>query len=89
MYSKDIQQINLNFTFPTPAQFVKSDKALKLGLVDEVVPMDQVMTAAKKQVTKFLEIPDVGRSIVKEGLRKADIEEFNEREKAMLDSMPA
>ncbi|PIK33599.1 putative enoyl-CoA delta isomerase 1, mitochondrial, partial [Apostichopus japonicus] len=75
-------------------QLLESDQALKEGLVDEVVPLDQVMTVAKKEVAKWLEVPDIGRARVKAGIRENDLEVFRkDRDKdatlfARLNSSP-
>lgn len=64
------------------AALIKSREALELGLVDEVVPMDEVMTASKKHVAKLLEIPDVGRTRIKEDMQKEAVEEFHQLREA-------
>lgn len=47
----------------------ESDEAYKIGLVDEVVPMDDMLPASKQQVTKWLSIPDHARVSVKKAMR--------------------
>lgn len=56
-----------------------SAEACKLGLVEEVTPMDQVMTAARREVKQWLEIPDSARASMKMELRRKVIQEMINR----------
>lgn len=49
-------------------------EALKIGLVDQLVPEDQVLTTATKTMTKWLAIPDHARQITKSMMRKPTID---------------
>jgi len=57
--------------------FIKADEALSIGLVNKVVPADQLFTEAKKMATRFAERGAVAlrlaKSCVNEGL-KMDLE---------------
>uniref|UniRef100_A0A3P8YBT0 Enoyl-CoA delta isomerase 1, mitochondrial n=1 Tax=Esox lucius TaxID=8010 RepID=A0A3P8YBT0_ESOLU len=48
--------------------------ALKIGLVDQLVPQDQVLTAAQENMAKWLAIPDPARQITKSMMRKQTID---------------
>ncbi|XP_069566255.1 enoyl-CoA delta isomerase 1, mitochondrial [Brachyistius frenatus] len=50
--------------------------ALKIGLVDQIVPEDQVLAAATKTMTKWLAIPDHARQITKSMMRKPTIDKL-------------
>ncbi|XP_022092708.1 enoyl-CoA delta isomerase 1, mitochondrial-like isoform X2 [Acanthaster planci] len=41
------------------------EEALKIGLVDEVAPLDSVVDRAREQVIKWLKIPDYARVVTK------------------------
>ncbi|KAJ8045219.1 Enoyl-CoA delta isomerase 1, mitochondrial [Holothuria leucospilota] len=56
-----------------------SAEACKLGLVEEVTPMDQVLTAARREVKQWLEIPDSARASMKMELRRKVIQEMIDR----------
>lgn len=56
--------LQLGTLFP-PAQ------ALKVGLVDEVVPEDQVHSKARSVMAKWFTIPDHSRQLTKSMMRKA------------------
>ncbi|KAL1779362.1 enoyl-CoA delta isomerase 1, mitochondrial [Sigmodon hispidus] len=56
--------LQLGMLFP-PAE------ALKLGLVDEVVPEDQVQSKARSVMAQWLAIPDHARQLTKSMMRKA------------------
>ncbi|XP_023122702.1 enoyl-CoA delta isomerase 1, mitochondrial [Amphiprion ocellaris] len=49
-------------------------EALKVGLVDQLVPEDQVLTTATKTMSKWLAIPDHARQITKSMMRKPTID---------------
>uniref|UniRef100_A0A3Q1FJV8 Enoyl-CoA delta isomerase 1, mitochondrial n=1 Tax=Acanthochromis polyacanthus TaxID=80966 RepID=A0A3Q1FJV8_9TELE len=49
-------------------------EALKIGLVDQVVPEDQVLTTATEAMSKWLAIPDHARQITKSMMRKSTID---------------
>ncbi|XP_027140654.1 enoyl-CoA delta isomerase 1, mitochondrial [Larimichthys crocea] len=50
--------------------------ALKIGLVDQLVPEDQVLATATKTMTKWLAIPDHARRITKSMMRKPTIDKI-------------
>ncbi|XP_053708718.1 enoyl-CoA delta isomerase 1, mitochondrial [Synchiropus splendidus] len=49
-------------------------EALKIGLVDQVVPQDQLMTAAAETMQQWLAIPDHARQLSKSMMRKPTID---------------
>ncbi|XP_029945554.1 enoyl-CoA delta isomerase 1, mitochondrial-like isoform X2 [Salarias fasciatus] len=49
-------------------------EALKIGLVDLVVPEDQVLSTAKKTITKWCAIPEYARQLSKLMVRKSTID---------------
>ncbi|XP_074511281.1 enoyl-CoA delta isomerase 1, mitochondrial-like [Sebastes fasciatus] len=51
-------------------------EALKIGMVDQVVPEDQVLTTAMQAMTKWLAIPDHARQITKSMMRKPTIDKL-------------
>ncbi|XP_029015300.1 enoyl-CoA delta isomerase 1, mitochondrial [Betta splendens] len=51
-------------------------EALKIGLVDQLVPEDQVLTTALQIMTKWLAIPDHARQITKSTMRKPTIDKL-------------
>lgn len=56
-----------------------SAEACKIGWVEEVTPLDQVMTAAKRELKQWLEIPDSGRTLMKMDIRRKEIQEIIDR----------
>ncbi|TKS92413.1 Enoyl-CoA delta isomerase 1, mitochondrial [Collichthys lucidus] len=59
-----------------------SSDALKIGLVDQLVPEDQVLATATKTVTKWLAIPDHARQITKSMMRKPTIDKLTSNREA-------
>ncbi|XP_067089568.1 enoyl-CoA delta isomerase 1, mitochondrial [Osmerus mordax] len=53
-----------------------SPEALKIGLVDQLVPEEQVLTTATETMTKWLAIPDHARQITKSMMRKQTIDKL-------------
>lgn len=51
-------------------------EALKVGLVDELVPEDKVLDTATETMTKWLAIPDHARQITKSMMRKPTIDKL-------------
>uniref|UniRef100_A0A3Q4B5B8 Enoyl-CoA delta isomerase 1, mitochondrial n=1 Tax=Mola mola TaxID=94237 RepID=A0A3Q4B5B8_MOLML len=51
-------------------------EALKIGLVDQLVPEDQILTTATQTMTKWLAIPDHARQITKSMMRKPTIDKL-------------
>nr|XP_046271166.1 enoyl-CoA delta isomerase 1, mitochondrial-like [Scatophagus argus] len=51
-------------------------EALKIGLVDQLVPEDEVLTTATQTMTKWLAIPDHARQISKSMIRKPTIDKL-------------
>ncbi|KAG5279388.1 hypothetical protein AALO_G00077260 [Alosa alosa] len=50
--------------------------ALKIGLVDQLVPQESVLSTATETMTKWLAIPDHARSITKSMMRKPTIDKL-------------
>ncbi|RXN26639.1 enoyl- delta isomerase mitochondrial-like isoform X1 [Labeo rohita] len=51
-------------------------EALKVGLVDELVPEDKVLSTATETMTKWLAIPDHARQISKSMMRKPTVDKL-------------
>ncbi|KAM4531814.1 enoyl-CoA delta isomerase 1, mitochondrial [Odontesthes bonariensis] len=51
-------------------------EALKIGLVDQLVPEDQVLTTATQTMSKWLTIPEHARQITKSMMRKPTIDKL-------------
>uniref|UniRef100_A0A672G5T0 Enoyl-CoA delta isomerase 1, mitochondrial n=1 Tax=Salarias fasciatus TaxID=181472 RepID=A0A672G5T0_SALFA len=51
-------------------------EALKIGLVDQLVPEDQVLSTAEKTMAKWFAIPEHARQITKSMMRKATIDKL-------------
>ncbi|XP_064870027.1 LOW QUALITY PROTEIN: enoyl-CoA delta isomerase 1, mitochondrial-like [Oncorhynchus nerka] len=50
--------------------------ALKIGLVDQLVPEDQVLSTAQDTMSKWLAVPDHARQITKSMMRKQTIDKL-------------
>jgi len=50
--------------------------ALRVHLVDEVVPDTEVVEAARQAVLKYLTIPDYARELTKRALRKPTLDKL-------------
>ncbi|XP_043087646.1 enoyl-CoA delta isomerase 1, mitochondrial-like [Puntigrus tetrazona] len=61
--------LQLGLLYPAP-------EALKIGLVDELVPEDKVLSAATETMKKWLAIPDHARQITKSMMRKPTIDKL-------------
>ncbi|KAI3360224.1 hypothetical protein L3Q82_014534, partial [Scortum barcoo] len=59
-----------------------STEALKIGMVDQLVPEDQVLTTATQTMTKWLAIPDHARQISKSMMRKPTIDKLTSNREA-------
>ncbi|CAB1414436.1 unnamed protein product [Pleuronectes platessa] len=59
-----------------------SSEALKIGLVDQLVPEDQVLTTATETMTKWLAIPDHARQLSKSMMRKPTIDKLTSNREA-------
>ncbi|XP_045897474.1 enoyl-CoA delta isomerase 1, mitochondrial [Micropterus dolomieu] len=57
-------------------------EALKIGLVDQLVPEDQVLTTATQTMAKWLAIPDHARQITKSMMRKPTIDKLTSNREA-------
>ena len=57
-------------------------EALKIGLVDQLVPEDQVLTTATQTMTKWFAIPDHARQISKSMMRKPTIDKLTSNREA-------
>lgn len=51
-------------------------EALRIGLVDQLVPQEQLLDTAAQTMTKWLAIPDHARQITKSMMRKATIDKM-------------
>ncbi|PWA28953.1 hypothetical protein CCH79_00019625, partial [Gambusia affinis] len=60
----------------------KPAEALKIGLVDQLVPEDQVLSAATQTMTNWLAIPEHARQITKSMMRKPTIEKLRSNREA-------
>ncbi|XP_041813152.1 enoyl-CoA delta isomerase 1, mitochondrial [Chelmon rostratus] len=60
----------------------KPSDALTVGLVDQLVPEDQVLTTATQTMTKWLAIPDHARQITKSMMRKPTIDKLTSNREA-------
>ncbi|XP_026180019.1 enoyl-CoA delta isomerase 1, mitochondrial isoform X2 [Mastacembelus armatus] len=57
-------------------------EALKIGLVDHLVPEEQVLTTATQTMTKWLAIPDHARQITKSMMRKPTADKLTSNREA-------
>ncbi|RVE69034.1 hypothetical protein OJAV_G00073790 [Oryzias javanicus] len=57
-------------------------EALKVGLVDQLVPEEQILATATQTMTKWLAIPDHARQITKSMMRKATIDRLTSNREA-------
>lgn len=57
-------------------------EALNVGLVDQIVPQDQLLDTAAKTMTKWLAIPDHARQITKSMMRKATVDRMTSNREA-------
>ncbi|XP_041829929.1 enoyl-CoA delta isomerase 1, mitochondrial [Melanotaenia boesemani] len=57
-------------------------EALKIGLVDQLVPEDQVLTTAMQTMTKWLAIPEHARQITKSMMRKPTVDKLTSNREA-------
>nr|XP_033499779.1 enoyl-CoA delta isomerase 1, mitochondrial [Epinephelus lanceolatus] len=57
-------------------------EALKIGLVDQLVPEDQVLTTATQMMSKWLAIPDHARHLTKSMMRKPTIDKLTSNREA-------
>ncbi|XP_006893946.1 PREDICTED: enoyl-CoA delta isomerase 1, mitochondrial [Elephantulus edwardii] len=69
------QALQLGLLFP-PAE------ALKVGLVDQVVPEDQVQSTALSVMAQWLAIPDHARQLTKTMMRKATVDQLLKQREA-------
>lgn len=60
----------------------KPAEALKIGLVDQLVPEDQVLSSAVQTMTKWLAIPEHARQLSKSMLRKPTIDKLTSNREA-------
>ncbi|XP_028268695.1 enoyl-CoA delta isomerase 1, mitochondrial [Parambassis ranga] len=61
-------------------------EALKIGLVDQLVPEDQVLTTATQIMTKWLAIPEHARQITKSMMRKPTIDKLTANREADINN---
>ncbi|XP_061703135.1 enoyl-CoA delta isomerase 1, mitochondrial [Syngnathoides biaculeatus] len=57
-------------------------EALKIGLVDQIVPEDKLMTVSEEIMAKWLAIPDHARQITKSMMRKPTIDKLMSKREA-------
>lgn len=57
-----------------------SDDALKIGLVDDVVPELSVVQHAKDEISKWLKVPAYARQLTKQALRKPTVDKLMSRQ---------
>lgn len=57
-------------------------EALKIGLVDQLVPEDQVLTTATETMTKWLAVPEHARQLTKSMMRKPTIDKLTSNREA-------
>ncbi|XP_003964435.1 enoyl-CoA delta isomerase 1, mitochondrial [Takifugu rubripes] len=57
-------------------QLYSPTEALDIGLVDKLVPEDQIITTATQTMTKWLAVPDHARQITKSMMRKPTIDKL-------------
>jgi len=60
----------------TLGTLLKPQDALKVGMIDEVVPAEELMSSAAKEMEKWLKIPELGRVKTKELLRREYVNDF-------------
>ncbi|XP_036004400.1 enoyl-CoA delta isomerase 1, mitochondrial [Fundulus heteroclitus] len=60
----------------------KPAEALKIGLVDQLVPEDQVLAVAAQTMTKWLTIPEHARQITKSMMRKPTLDKLRSNREA-------
>eukprot|EP01137_Pigoraptor_chileana_P004590 Opistho-2@46431 len=59
---------------------VGTDEAMRIGLIDEVVAQEKVLTRAREVLSdQFLKIPDVARGLTKQAIRRQTIQKLVER----------
>ncbi|XP_048757865.2 enoyl-CoA delta isomerase 1, mitochondrial-like [Ostrea edulis] len=57
----------------------KTDEALKIGLIDKIIPQEEVVTAAQQEMQKWLKIPSFARQLSKTEIRRPTIEKLLQR----------
>ncbi|XP_037545334.1 enoyl-CoA delta isomerase 1, mitochondrial [Nematolebias whitei] len=60
----------------------KPSDALKIGLVDQLVPEDQILTTATQTMSKWLAIPEHARQITKSMMRQSTIDKLRSNREA-------
>lgn len=71
----------------TTGQLLKTDEALKIGLIDEVVKdKEQGIARAEAFFQRFAKIPATARALSKLGVRGRDIEELKRNKEADLNA---
>ncbi|XP_063286641.1 enoyl-CoA delta isomerase 1, mitochondrial [Pelobates fuscus] len=73
------QSLQLGQMFPAP-------EALKIGLVDQLVPEDKVESAAAAVVTQWLKVPDHARQLTKSMMRKQYVEKLVSQREADINN---
>jgi Delta3-Delta2-enoyl-CoA isomerase len=63
-----------------------SEEALKVGLVDEVVPESDVVQHAKDELNKWLQVPGHARQLTKLALRKPTVDRLVARQDEDLET---
>jgi len=62
-----------------------SEQALKVGLVDELVPMDQVQARAETQMKSWLKVPGTARATTKSMMRQETIDKLLKKRQEDID----
>ncbi|XP_052069800.1 enoyl-CoA delta isomerase 1, mitochondrial-like isoform X1 [Mytilus californianus] len=57
-----------------------TDEALQKGLVDEVVPSEQIMEAAQKKLLEYVKIPNMARALSKQLMRQETADKLRSKQ---------
>lgn len=57
-------------------ELYRPDEALRIGLVDRVLPQEELHSAAERHLTGLFQIPQAGMSLVKRDMRRARLEKL-------------
>ncbi|KAG9476848.1 hypothetical protein GDO78_002308 [Eleutherodactylus coqui] len=73
------QSLQLGQMYPSP-------DALKIGLVDQLVPEDKIQSTAAAIMTKWLTVPDHARQLTKSVMRKTTIDKLVKQREADINN---
>eukprot|EP01098_Paradermamoeba_levis_P000650 TRINITY_DN1072_c0_g1_i2.p1 TRINITY_DN1072_c0_g1~~TRINITY_DN1072_c0_g1_i2.p1 ORF type:complete len:283 (-),score=80.29 TRINITY_DN1072_c0_g1_i2:124-972(-) len=65
---------------------LSASEALKVGLVDQLVPEDQVLQQTRKELEEWIKVPSVARAMSKKQMREKTIERLTSNREADLKS---